>query len=328
MLKSRLLGKRDYLLQIVEAGRIPFFNQKFMGREGTDMETKALKKQLGAAIAMVVVAAIALGSATYAWFVSNNSVTANTSTVSAKSNSAYLVIANAAAKTGDDSTKVTTKSSTTSADASETSANVSLYPATWDNTFTAVKGSTKADSTTNGVYQFESAYAKSKSEATEKDNKSSRFAIGSFTDAKDNAYAYLNTFYIGTGTYDGIFKNLKVTGFEVSNTSGTSASELPSAMRALVKCGDNWVVVKMGDNKKALIESQKDKTEASTYDGIIRADEFGQLSAGQTDAVVEVYLFYEGSDSNVSTENLADLTGCHVTLTFEATPKEYGTGTN
>ena len=32
------------------------------------METKALKKQLGAAIAMVLVAAIALGAATFAWF--------------------------------------------------------------------------------------------------------------------------------------------------------------------------------------------------------------------------------------------------------------------
>ena len=32
---------------------------------------KTLKKQLGAAIAMVLVAAVALGSSTYAWFVSN-----------------------------------------------------------------------------------------------------------------------------------------------------------------------------------------------------------------------------------------------------------------
>ena len=40
------------------------------------METKALKKQLGAAIAMVLVAAIALGAATFAWFVNNNAVKA------------------------------------------------------------------------------------------------------------------------------------------------------------------------------------------------------------------------------------------------------------
>lgn len=59
---------------------------------------KALKKQMAAAIAMVVVAGIALGSSTYAWFVSNNSVTATTTKISAQSNSAYLVIDNYTAK--------------------------------------------------------------------------------------------------------------------------------------------------------------------------------------------------------------------------------------
>ena len=323
MLKSRLLGKRDYLLQIVEAGRIPFFNQKFMGREGTDMETKALKKQLGAAIAMVVVAAIALGSATYAWFVSNNSVTATTNNVYAMSNSAYLVIANA--KDGE-----TSASSTTIATASETTSSVALYPATWANTFTKEKGSTKADSTNAGVYQFETAYASDKDNSAEtvdaNGNKITRFAIGGPSDAidKDAPYAYLNTFHIGTGTYAGIFKDLKVTGFKVSNTSGESKSELPSAMRALVKCGDNWAVVKMSDDgKTAKVVSQSGKTDETAYDGIIRSDKFGK---GQTvsDAQVDVYLFYEGSDDNVKTTNLANLTDCHVEITFEATPTEYG----
>ena len=53
---------------------------------------KALKKQLGAAVAMVCVAAVALGSSTYAWFVSNNKVTATTSTISAQSNAAFMYI--------------------------------------------------------------------------------------------------------------------------------------------------------------------------------------------------------------------------------------------
>ena len=44
---------------------------------------KALKKQLGAAVAMVCVAAVALGSSTYAWFVTNNKVDATTTTISA-----------------------------------------------------------------------------------------------------------------------------------------------------------------------------------------------------------------------------------------------------
>ena len=47
------------------------------------MDVKALRKQLMAAIAMVVVAAVALSSATYAWFVTNNTVKATTSQISA-----------------------------------------------------------------------------------------------------------------------------------------------------------------------------------------------------------------------------------------------------
>ena len=60
------------------------------GKKGVRMDTKALKKQMGAAIAMVLVAAVALGSATFAWFVSNNKVDATTSKISAQSNSAFM----------------------------------------------------------------------------------------------------------------------------------------------------------------------------------------------------------------------------------------------
>ena len=56
------------------------------------METKALKKQLGAAIAMVLVAAIALGAATFAWFVNNNAVTATDVNVSTSSSVPNLYI--------------------------------------------------------------------------------------------------------------------------------------------------------------------------------------------------------------------------------------------
>lgn len=56
------------------------------------METKALKKQLGAAIAMVLVAAIALGAATFAWFVNNNAVMATGVDVSTSSSVPNLYI--------------------------------------------------------------------------------------------------------------------------------------------------------------------------------------------------------------------------------------------
>lgn len=71
------------------------------------METKALKKQLGAAIAMVLVAAIALGAATFAWFVNNNAVTATGADVSTSSAVPNLYITSTG-KTTDSMTAVDT----------------------------------------------------------------------------------------------------------------------------------------------------------------------------------------------------------------------------
>ena len=78
-------------------------------------------------VAMVCVAAIVLRSSTYAWFVSNNSVQATTTDISAQSNSAYLVI----------DTEKTSKTATSATTA------VKLYPAQ------VVNG------TDNGSYKFE-----------------------------------------------------------------------------------------------------------------------------------------------------------------------------
>ena len=55
------------------------------------ISVKALKKQLAAAIAMVLVAAVALGSSTYAWFVTNTKVTAGTAQVSATTANTLLI---------------------------------------------------------------------------------------------------------------------------------------------------------------------------------------------------------------------------------------------
>lgn len=74
------------------------------------METKALKKQLGAAIAMVLVAAIALGAATFAWFVNNNAVTATGVDVSTSSAVPNLYITNAGKTTDAMSTDESNKS--------------------------------------------------------------------------------------------------------------------------------------------------------------------------------------------------------------------------
>lgn len=57
------------------------------------MSVKQMKKQFAVAALSVVMAAVALGSATYAWFVSNTKVEGATSTVSAQANGMVLQIA-------------------------------------------------------------------------------------------------------------------------------------------------------------------------------------------------------------------------------------------
>lgn len=60
-------------------------------KEENKMSVKALRNQLIAAIAMVLVATIALGSSTYAWFAANNEVTATGMNVTAQGESGIVI---------------------------------------------------------------------------------------------------------------------------------------------------------------------------------------------------------------------------------------------
>ena len=283
------------------------------------MNVKALRKQLMAAIAMVVVAAVALSSATYAWFVSNNQVTATTTQISAQSNAAYLLI-EAGSKTTTNSTTSDTAAETVGTGSGQTYADAALYPAQWKNNFDASK-------TTTGdkIYQFETAYASDKTKANEKTG--TRFAVGDPSAAVTADYALLNTFYVGTGTYDGEFTNLKVSNMTVTATEDAS---LKTAMRLLIMAyapdgsgnygttPTSWVVAKYNDGTTATIESPSLTGEGTA--GVVYAPQFGK---SEGDVKIEIYAYYDGADTQVYTTNLTKLTLCGATVTFDATPKEF-----
>lgn len=262
-----------------------------------ETNTKSLKKQLAAAIAMLLVAVVALGSATYAWFVSNNTVTATTTNISAQSNSAYLVIDNAAAG----ETKTTSSSAAT---ASETfDPDTKLYPAQWKNT---------VDTNT---WQFESAYALAKDASTEKSG--TRFAVGNPETAATKDYTLANTFYIGTGTYDGTFTNLTVDGMTVS-TGGDK--KLASALRVLVYIDENnWALVSPTKVEESCLAGTVVNSGENL--GIIRTAAFGKTDG---DVDVKLYVFYDGADTEVKTTQLTELQQeVGATVSFSATPKEF-----
>lgn len=252
------------------------------------MDTKALKKQMGAAIAMVLVAAVALGSATFAWFVSNNTVKATTSKISAQSNAPFLKI---------DKTAITESSTTSISYAGD--ADVKLYPAQ------VVKN-------TDNKPLFKSAYASATTAATELTD--SRYDVGDAATAVTGEFAIKKSFKIGTADAKaGSFKNLKVSGVELTS-KGTGGLE--DALSILVVCGDNWAVYKKSADGMVLTE-YKDKTSAAgnNTNGVL-ADAIA--ANGSVD--VDVYVFYDGSETNVFTNNLDKLTAIGATVTFTATP--------
>ena len=263
------------------------------------MDTKALKKQMGAAIAMVLVAAVALGSATFAWFVSNNKVEAKTSNIAAQSNSAYLVIDTQTTSTN------STSAVTSAVDKKE------LYPA-------------KTEKGQDGKAVWKSAYASSAEASTMKAG--TEFTIGDGTAAKavDAKYAVENTFFVGTGSYDGEFTNLHIKEVKVTTPASTTNKNLGNALRVLVVYGEKWEVWS-GDGIK--LSSSVDNPTAGG--DLLAADEV--IKSGH-DAEVKVYLYYDGDDDNVYSDNLANIKTTAgdngVTITFEATPTEYKGASN
>ena len=254
--------------------------------ETKNNSVKALKKQMAAAVAMVCVAAVALGSSTYAWFVSNNTVKATTSKISAQSNAPFLKI---------DKNAITEGSTTSISYAEDT--DVNLYPAQ------VVKN-------TDNKPLFKSAYASASTATTELTN--SRYDVGDAAKAVAGEFAIKKSFKIGTADAKaGSFKNLKVAGVELTS-KGTDGLE--DALSVLAVCGDNWAVYKKSADGTVLTE-YKDKVSAAgnNTDGVL-ADTIAANSS------VDVYVFYDGSETNVFTDNLDKLTAIGATVTFTATP--------
>lgn len=258
------------------------------GKKGVRMDTKALKKQMGAAIAMVLVAAVALGSATFAWFVTNNKVDATTTNIAAQSNAAYMTIENGTtgAKASDKTSVVTT-----------ITGPIKLYPAT----FGEQSGSTEGT--------FATGYGKDLDNATLASNLTT---VGTPDQADEKGYAKKEQFNISSKGQN--LSDLKVESVEGS-TDAADGQLLKTSFRVLVTNADAsaWVVYGLGDNGYEIkLSSAGNKSKPA----------LGSVTAGE-DTLVNVYVFYEGSDTNIHTKNLQENkldASQSVKINFTATP--------
>ena len=287
------------------------------------MNSKAIRKQLLAAVAMVLVAAVALGSSTYAWFVASGTVTATGMKVQATSEGG-LAISHGGTAWG------------TSADGGAGTTATTLNPAStkdftaWS-TATALDPSKKdADQTTRNEVTF-----------TQDDD-------GNTTD--NNGYVLARQFLIRSSNPSKLAKGLKVKSITVdSNKSGADGKPVFTMSTAL-RVGLDFTNLPGTTTSKAMIfapvsvttNTQGDKANkpTTTYKFYQGADDtngadvtlttIGESGAeviansvtipnGTSSAIkVVVYIWIEGEDNNLYSDNfhVEDLS---VTVEFEST---------
>lgn len=252
------------------------------GKKGVRMDTKALKKQMGAAIAMVLVAAVALGSATFAWFVSNNEVTAKTAGVKAQSNTAFMSIEYKDTAVG----SKTTQSETWALAENNVTA---LYPA-------------EVQTGDDDAPKFVTAYGTATDNGAKKGD---YIPVGDATKAVTDQYAIgeANNYNISSAGVD--LTNLKIDSVEVSTGAGKG---LENAIRVLVVGPNSWQVWGPGVNAEAGLKLEK--TEGAALATKVAKDENTPLS---------VYVYYDGNDTAVNTANLKNiLDSVGVTISLSA----------
>ncbi len=297
------------------------------------MSTKALKRELLAAIAMVLVAAVALSGSTFAWFAMNTQVSATGTQVKAVAEDGILIINELDADEAQNWRNTTQASYSMLASLAPTStANVS----TWFH-----NSSTDQDDAKAG--QLASTYETLSSNANwmrdEGDGKTGVYFIDSDTDdvkdTDEKAYVLLNKFYIKSSSNeivlgnDKTYKDLYVNKIEVTGT-GTSAA-LDASLRIAVKIGSKITIY--APVTGATTTYKVGGSDSGTSVTAVAVPAGGIVNTAQTLASIpaistaklstveaDVYVYFEGEDAGLKSANLAaTLDTLNITVTFGIT---------
>lgn len=247
------------------------------------MNSKAIRKQLLAAVAMVLVATIALGSSTYAWFATNNTVTAEGMSVTVKSDVTFLMIkAGAQEIEAIRNYKQTTDSAAT--------ATGQLYPAAHESITklsdaTATTGEAENATLTNWYYKYSTDPAVYGGSGKE----TSKTTIKNSDKAK---YILINEFSLGLAEGSNAMQNIKVGNVTLHTTGDSAVKVLVVTDTAAEEFGAS------GTGSTVLQTSLTD-------DNVMH---------------VWVYVYWDGNDEDVYTNGVADLQDTSVVVTFTGTP--------
>ena len=265
------------------------------------MTVKALKKQMAAAIAMTVVSLIALSSSTYAWFASNNVVTATGMTVQAVSEDGIEIAAKSGDSTPADASFATTATATDNYAAK-------LYPTSTSNLttwFHASAAAANASTAKAGTYTQLTLTA-GNTDSYIAGSTTEKQKATQFYDETGKQYYLVNNFVIRT-VRGGTAKDVSVSGITVTGTP----RDLDQSVRIALVSGSTklfYSPVLTADstlNSVSAIsgtgESQTaTKDESTVLLAPATADDMDAFltNVDTTGQEVSIYIYFEGEDTN------------------------------
>lgn len=279
------------------------------------MNSKAIRKQLLAAVAMVLVAAVALGSSTYAWFVASGTVTAEGMKVQVQSEGGLAI------SYGGEAWATT---------ATANMALKKLFPASTNDLTKWVHATATAPN----------SYAAAAKDYN--DVSGEVFNTGTGTPKtlfKDNDYVVLKEFLIRSTAQDttslakGLFvKDIKVTTTE-NGKDVDAEKRLSTSLRVGVQCGDNsYIFGPVSVTADGSTSSATDNYQVYNPDGTANGEVVKLATKGQTSVLVDsnttitnanagipvyIYIWFEGEDHQLFSDNMY-LENLNVSVEFQS----------
>ena len=266
---------------------------------------------------MVCVAAVATSSATYAWFVTNNSVNANNMTVMANSDVEFLEIANVG-------TDFDGKTIAVNADNAGT--DLKLNPVTPFKVSAMTKDGTEGtdlDFKTGGTSGNE-GYAEGISwkwttaqvgTASAKGNEAAWQYANTATGATEK-YFLLNNFKFRT-TVSGVETD-KLYASTVDLTKVVTDDAMDEAVRVLIVGANGSQIYNVGTQQWSYFDKDGQSVTKDNFDGLITKVVYG--ADNSENQAVKVFIYYEGADDSLYTTNLNTMEGVTANITFSVDP--------
>lgn len=299
------------------------------------MTVKTLRRQLAAAIAMTLVSTVALGSSTYAWFTMNKEVSVTNMQVRALAEDGLLV--NEAAEPGATWDEEATAAQTAS------SKLALLHPASTADGLTwyhaaSTKYNDAADAgagaingnLVNGAYETIGTLTPitAMSNATASAGSQAAFSTMGVTSTSAAGYYVHYTYYLKTSaqsalTLDGtqMYVNIKSVTATINDGSTAASANLDKSLRVGIKLNSHfYIYAPVAGFDDSYYVAAGDTATAPIAGNVVTKTDLASLPAVTSDGTpVEVYLWYEGEDTNCKSANAtaATLDNIKVDIKFE-----------